>query len=553
MAAAPSLQPPGDLRQRASLYVGDLDLEVTEMDLKTAFCSVCHFFTLRLCRCAYTGKSLCYGYVNFYSHNQAYEALHKLNHTYLKGKPMRLMWSQRDPFARKSGIGNLFVKNLVSSIDSARLESMFCKFGTILSCKVVEERGKSKGFGFVQFDSENSALAARTALHNTIVEGKKLYVSKFVKKSDRTAATIYEESEFTNLYVKNLADNVTEDTLQNMFSIFGKVYNVVIMKDHDGKSRGFGFVNFDSPEGAKKAVDALNGSLLGSRTLFVGRAQNKAERIKILQHERKDIFSNHIEKLRLSNVYVKNLDECIDDNKLQEIFSTCGKIVSAKVMRYDNGVSRSFGFVCFSSPGEAKKALNTLNGIMLEGKSLYVAIAQSKKDRRLELEKYFSARQSQSLYPSNCNVVAPPIGPVYYNLSTFHPPIPFLQHQISYQNFGATMGGQYPLAAENYQQHFCSYIPLGQTHQSTQNLLAQSCQQLSVKRVTSYLRDRDLNDGHSGIQNFCPRKGWNNKAGSKSRGSQAITCFAATKSPDNCKEDIGNCLHPLGNVQVCGF
>lgn len=94
----------------------------------------------------------------------------------------------------------------------------------------------------------------------------------------------------------------------------------------------------------------------------MGRAQNKAERIKILQHERKDIFSNQIEKLRLSNVYVKNLDECIDDNKLQEIFSTCGKIVSAKVMRHDNGVSRSFGFVCFSSPGEAKKALNTLNG-----------------------------------------------------------------------------------------------------------------------------------------------------------------------------------------------
>lgn len=70
MAAAPSLQPPGDLRQRTSLYVGDLDLEVTEMDLKTAFCSVCPFFTLRLCRCAYTGKSLCYGYVNFYSHKQ---------------------------------------------------------------------------------------------------------------------------------------------------------------------------------------------------------------------------------------------------------------------------------------------------------------------------------------------------------------------------------------------------------------------------------------------------------------------------------------------------
>lgn len=70
MAATPLLKPPVDLQYSLSLYVGDLDPEVTEMDLRTAFCSVCPIYTLRLCRCAYTGKSLCYGYVNFYSHNQ---------------------------------------------------------------------------------------------------------------------------------------------------------------------------------------------------------------------------------------------------------------------------------------------------------------------------------------------------------------------------------------------------------------------------------------------------------------------------------------------------
>ncbi|KAG8656439.1 polyadenylate-binding protein 4-like isoform X2 [Manihot esculenta] len=543
MAATPLLKPPVDLQYSLSLYVGDLDPEVTEMDLRTAFCSVCPIYTLRLCRCAYTGKSLCYGYVNFYSHNQASEALRKLNHMYLKGKPMRLMWCQRDPYARKSGTGNLFVKNLDFSIDSARLESMFCKFGTILSCKVVEEYGKSKGFGFVQFDSENSALAARTALHDTMLEGKKLYVSKFIKRSERAATTLYEESNFTNLYVKNLSDNVTEDTLHNMFSEFGKVCNVVIMKDHDGTSRGFGFVNFHSPQGAKKAVDALNGSLLGSRTLFVGRAQKKAERIKILQHAHKDTFDNHSEKLK-SNVYVKNLDFRIDDNKLRNMFSTCGRIVSAKVMRYDNGVSRRFGFVCFSSPEEAKKALHTFNGIMFEGKPLYVAIAQCRKDRRLELEKYIATCQPQSLYPSSSNVIAPPIGSLYYNFSTVHPAIPFLQHPFSYQNFGANMGVQYPLGAENYQQQF--YFRLGQMHQSTQNLSTQVCQPHSGRHAISNLRDRDLNYGYAGIQSYGPTKRWNKKggaAGSTSRGSQATTGFAAAESNDKSKKD--NYQQPL--------
>ena len=87
---------------------------------------------------------------------------------------MRIMWSQRDPLSRKSGVGNLFVKNLDRSITSAKLQDLFRKYGNILSCKVAEENGTSKGFGFVHFDSEVSAMAAITALQNETVLGKKL-------------------------------------------------------------------------------------------------------------------------------------------------------------------------------------------------------------------------------------------------------------------------------------------------------------------------------------------------------------------------------------------
>lgn len=87
---------------------------------------------------------------------------------------MRLMWSQRDPILRKTGIGNVFVKNLDSSITSAQLQEMFAAFGNILSCKVAEENGASKGFGFVQFDSEESAAKAIDSLHDYEVHGKNL-------------------------------------------------------------------------------------------------------------------------------------------------------------------------------------------------------------------------------------------------------------------------------------------------------------------------------------------------------------------------------------------
>ncbi|XP_060669607.1 polyadenylate-binding protein 6-like isoform X2 [Ziziphus jujuba] len=141
---------------------------------------------MRLCRDSFTGDSLRYAYVNFFTLLDASTALCFLNHKELKGKPIRIMWSQRYPLTRKTGIANLFVKNLHPSITSAQLQTMFSTFGKILSCKVTADNGKTKGFGFVQYDSEQSAMAARNALHGTLVKGKKIYVSKFVKKSART-------------------------------------------------------------------------------------------------------------------------------------------------------------------------------------------------------------------------------------------------------------------------------------------------------------------------------------------------------------------------------
>ncbi|XVF86726.1 hypothetical protein PTKIN_Ptkin18bG0065200 [Pterospermum kingtungense] len=371
-----------NLLQTMSLYVGDLDPDIRFDDLFNKFSAIKPVASLCLCGDLRTGESLPYAYVNFFSHSDASEALASLNNTDLKGKPMKIMLSQTDTFPRNS-LANLFVKNLDPSISCSRLEGIFCQFGTILSCKIAEENGKSKGFGFVQFDSEESAMAAITSLHDTILEGKKLYVSKFVKKSERIAAV--ESKKFTNLYVKNLDDGMTENLLEEIFSRYGKVCNAVIMKDDRGSSRGFGFVNFQSADDAKKALKALNGVELGSKNLYVRRAQ-KSE---LLKHKYKDVFNGKFKKWKASNLYVKTLSEFIDDEKLREHFGQFGHITSAKVMRRENGMSKGFGFVCFSSPEEATAAIHGLNGTFFEGRALYVAVAQRKEDRCKELQNYY--------------------------------------------------------------------------------------------------------------------------------------------------------------------
>ncbi|KAK6911983.1 RNA recognition motif domain [Dillenia turbinata] len=390
-SSEPTMQTPA--MKKASLYVGDLDPEVSEAELIQAFCArgVESIASAKVCR-DFNGNSLCYAYINFYSASAAAKALACLNHTKVRGKPMRIMWTERDPSTRKTGVANLFVKNLPPLVNSGRLQSIFCKFGTILSCKVAEENGRSKEFGFVQFELEESAHAAIKSLHDTMLEGRKLYVSKFMKKSERKPAA--EEPKFTNVYVKNLDEDLTEDLLREKFSKFGKTCSVVIMKNSDGKSRGFGFVNFESSEDAQKAVQAMNGALLGSKHLYVGRAQRKAEREELLKHEFGKMHNYQSDKLMASNLYVKHLNSDVDDKTLHELFSPYGHVTSAKVMQYTYGSSKGFGFVCFSTPEEAKKALEALHGTHFHGATLCVTHAQRKQDRQKQLEKYHIPQQN---------------------------------------------------------------------------------------------------------------------------------------------------------------
>ena len=59
---------------------------------------------------------------------------------------------------------------------------------------------------------------------------------------------------------------------------------------------------------------------------------------------------------------MKNIDDHVSDEELRDHFSACGTITSAKIMRDDKGISKGFGFVCFSTPEEANKAVNTFHG-----------------------------------------------------------------------------------------------------------------------------------------------------------------------------------------------
>jgi len=382
----------------ASLYVGDLAKDVTEAMLFEKFSSAGPVLSIRVCRDMISRMSLGYAYVNFQQPADAERALDTMNFDVLKGKPIRIMWSQRDPSLRRSGVGNVFIKNLDGTIDNKAMYDTFSAFGNILSCKVAQDmsNGESKGYGFVHFETEEAALNAIQKVNGMLLNGKKVYVGRFVPRKDREMELGEKARMFTNVYVKNINDEYDEAKLNEMFQKYGKISSVKVMKSDDGKSKGFGFVSFESPEEAMVACDELNGQDLDGKTVFVGRAQKKAERQAELKKKFEALKMERLNRYQGVNLYVKNLDDTIDDDKLRQEFAPFGTITSAKVAKVmgEDGRSKGFGFVCFSSPEEATRAVTEMNGRIIVAKPLYVALAQRKEDRKAHLAQQYVQRVS---------------------------------------------------------------------------------------------------------------------------------------------------------------
>jgi RNA recognition motif-containing protein len=83
----------------------------------------------------------------------------------------------------------------------------------------------------------------------------------------------------TRLYVGNLNFRTTGEELRDMFSQAGEVENATVVEDRDtGRSRGFGFVEMATPEGAAAAIEQFNGREFGGRNLTVNEARPRVER-----------------------------------------------------------------------------------------------------------------------------------------------------------------------------------------------------------------------------------------------------------------------------------
>ncbi|XP_076952943.1 31 kDa ribonucleoprotein, chloroplastic-like [Bidens hawaiensis] len=183
------------------------------------------------------------------------------------------------------------------------------------------------------------------------------------------------------IFVGNLPFSVDSAALAGLFESAGNVEMVEVIYDKvSGRSRGFGFVTMSSVEEVEEAVSKFNGYELDGRAIRVNAGPpppRREESFGGLREGGRRSFDNK------NRVYVGNLAWSVDNLALETLFREQGTVLDAKVV-YDreSGRSRGFGFVTYSSADEVNSAIESLNGIDLDGRNIRVSVAEAPQRRQ---------------------------------------------------------------------------------------------------------------------------------------------------------------------------
>uniref|UniRef100_A0A7S1HS41 RRM domain-containing protein n=1 Tax=Eutreptiella gymnastica TaxID=73025 RepID=A0A7S1HS41_9EUGL len=158
------------------------------------------------------------------------------------------------PEAQRAG-SNLYVSNLPSTMTQSMFRLMFSSFGTIIGARLVKRRKGDAPIGFVQFTTAEMAQSAIANMDGKQVEGA--YISVRLANRDKDKGIHNKPS--SNLYVANLPQKVTELDLRIIFSRYGDIHSLRVLKyPNTGVSKGTALVRFVSIEDATRAKDALH-------------------------------------------------------------------------------------------------------------------------------------------------------------------------------------------------------------------------------------------------------------------------------------------------------
>ncbi|XP_012880907.1 PREDICTED: probable RNA-binding protein 23 isoform X1 [Dipodomys ordii] len=177
----------------------------------------------------------------------------------------------------------VFCMQLAARIRPRDLEDFFSAVGKVRDVRIISDRNsrRSKGIAYVEF-CEIQSVPLAIGLTGQRLLGVPIIVQASQAEKNRLAAMANNLQKGSGgpmrLYVGSLHFNITEDMLRGIFEPFGKIDNIVLMKDSDtGRSKGYGFISFSDSECARRALEQLNGFELAGRPMRVGHVTERLD------------------------------------------------------------------------------------------------------------------------------------------------------------------------------------------------------------------------------------------------------------------------------------
>ena len=194
-----------------------------------------------------------YGFLQFFDVNEAKRCAAELNNTKIGSNFIRCNLQEGNFMDPKA---NVLVRYLEDSVTQQQLYAGFEQCGPIRSCKLeLFPDGKSRGFGYIQFESEAAAQKAIALSGSLELNGRKVEVLNHQRREQRQGA----EHKFVNIFVQGLPTGTDDDKLRQMFVEFGEISSSLVARgDSANTLTNKGYVSFKAGESAQRAIEVMN-------------------------------------------------------------------------------------------------------------------------------------------------------------------------------------------------------------------------------------------------------------------------------------------------------
>ncbi|XP_078408379.1 RNA-binding motif, single-stranded-interacting protein 1-like isoform X6 [Cetorhinus maximus] len=200
--------------------------------------------------------------------------------------------------------------------------------------------------------------------------------------------TGWEQLSKTNLYIRGLPPGTTDQDLVKLCQPYGKIVSTkAILDKTTNKCKGYGFVDFDSPAAAQKAVAALKGNgVQAQMAKFCLNSHHFCQPWLLCLQQEQDP----------TNLYISNLPPSMDEQELENMLKPYGQVISTRILRDANGTSRGVGFARMESTEKCEaviahfngKFIKTLPGVPVPIEPLLCKFADGGQKKRQNQNKY---------------------------------------------------------------------------------------------------------------------------------------------------------------------